>query len=172
MPGTDRDDLNLTEAFELARECLKSLLIINGGAAVAILAFFGQILTKDGVVTSDVRHHVASGLYWFSLGAFTVVVAFIAAYLTELLWGRAYSSETWQARGHQAAQFVHVAALLLTLASAGMFVFGVWQTRYAISPPTKSNPSQPRPLVHRRPLVGSRQPASHDRAHDSVDTVQ
>jgi hypothetical protein len=129
---TERDPLNLEEAFELARECLKSLLVINGGAAVAILAFYGSALTKDGLISAETRGYIAGALYWFAAGAFSTTVTFMTAYVVELLWGGGYPSGAKRERGHKWAQRLHMLALTLTLASAAFFVAGVSDTRHAI----------------------------------------
>jgi hypothetical protein len=135
MAGTERDDLNLREAFELAREALKTLLAINGGAAVAILAFYGQSLSGTGIVGPTARLALADSLYWFAYGAAFVATSFISGYVVQLLWGGAYDTEAAQRRAHKIAPWCHAVGIGCTAASFYSFVMGVSDVRAAILVP-------------------------------------
>ena len=59
---------------------LKSIMLVNGGAAVAMLAFLGQ--APQGHVLA---HYAWWPLGFFASGVFTAALAFAGAYLTQLM---------------------------------------------------------------------------------------
>jgi hypothetical protein len=65
----------------LSIELLKALLLINGGAAVAILAYLGNLASH----ASPVAHlpNMRYALLYFAGGVFATALAFIAAYFTQ-----------------------------------------------------------------------------------------
>lgn len=129
---TDRDDLNLTEAFEMARESIKALLALNGGAAVAILAFYGQAVAALGALSTAARWALANGLKLFAIGTIAATVTLFLAYLVQLNWGAAYPSEEAQARAHRRAGSLHLLAFLTAFASLALFVLGLLCVAWAI----------------------------------------
>jgi hypothetical protein len=66
----------------LSIELLKALLLINGGAAVAILAYLGSLASH----ASPGAHqpNMKNALLCFSLGVLTAAMTFLVAYLTQL----------------------------------------------------------------------------------------
>ncbi len=71
----------------LSIEALKALLLINGGAAVAILAYLGSLASHSPSVHLP---SVKSALMCFAGGVLAAAVAFIVAYFTQL---RLYNEE-------------------------------------------------------------------------------
>jgi hypothetical protein len=103
MTQEDRSDPNdfpecqIVEAFKgvvtLSTEVVKMLALANGGAAVALLAFLGNIEHNQG--THPVAHfptypilplqsYFVTPLLHFSLGIFATLLAIVFAYLTQL----------------------------------------------------------------------------------------
>jgi hypothetical protein len=66
---------------------VKAFLAINGGAAVALLAFAGQI-SKNGGDPASIASRLGNSLLGFGLGALFAALAFVAAYITQLHYGR------------------------------------------------------------------------------------
>jgi hypothetical protein len=131
----DRDEFNLQEAFEIGRVTMQTLLAINGGAAVAILAFYGQALTSNGAITAGARAGIANSLTWFGAGVLLATSTLLIAYMVQSLWGWAQhgpdrrAAELWAARSH----FIAFTFALLSMSS---FIGGCWSVRSAIlSPP-------------------------------------
>jgi hypothetical protein len=60
-------------------EGLRTLVLLNGGAIVALIAYLGQIESRASVATG-----VGSSLGWFVAGLVAGVVGFFGAYLTQL----------------------------------------------------------------------------------------
>jgi hypothetical protein len=63
----------------LSIELLKALLLINGGAAVAILAYLGNLASHPVAHLPNMKN----ALLCFAGGVFTTALAFIAAYFTQ-----------------------------------------------------------------------------------------
>ena len=72
----------------LGVESLKIMALINGGAAVAILAYLGNIASR----TPPPAHmpHMRSALLLYAAGVLATALAFIGAYATQL---RLYNEE-------------------------------------------------------------------------------
>lgn len=124
-------------AVSLASVTLKSLLLLNGGAAVAMLGF---VASAYGGKTPAQMNEVAvvAALQWFATGAGTAVLAaglsYIVLYLQVAttqsyikIWDHPYSEpgkHTNVLRRVYAA--AHVLTVLLSFFSLGAFARGVW----------------------------------------------
>jgi hypothetical protein len=107
-----------------AVETIKALLAINGGAAVALLAFAGNI-AKNGGNAASVASHLANSLLGFGLGALLGALGFLTAYLTQLQYGRGGES-------FRPAHWWHAATYALVILSALAFVVGLCFARKAL----------------------------------------
>ncbi|MDQ0421996.1 hypothetical protein J2045_003040 [Peteryoungia aggregata LMG 23059] len=69
-------------SLEAATNGLKALLLLNGGASIAILAFLAQALGKDGVASeySLLVQEMVRSLALFAAGAGVAVLAMFFAY--------------------------------------------------------------------------------------------
>ena len=86
--------------FESGRDTLKVVLILNGGASIALLAFVENILEND--VSKDLLFYSRTALLVFSLGVF---VAGLAAFLSNLAyWGVALSDKKDEKNENEDAQ--------------------------------------------------------------------
>jgi hypothetical protein len=106
----------LQAAFEFARDTIKHLLLINGGAAAALLAFYGG--NSDSGLFS---RGAFFGLLWFALGVAAAVAASVSAYFAQLQYGTTNASSTtgdWALR----------VGFVLALVSLVLFVTGVLVT--------------------------------------------
>jgi hypothetical protein len=74
---------HITETFKglinLSIEALKALLLINGGAAVAVLAYLGNLAAKSSTLPD-----IKNAMLCFAGGVLTAALAFLAAYFTQL----------------------------------------------------------------------------------------
>lgn len=92
---------------------LKLLALLNGGAAVALLAYLGNIAGK-GVAAPDVRFSMASYL----VGLVLCGLAFAASYLTQLrLYNESIGARGSAAGPHQLWLWLAMALALLSLAA-------------------------------------------------------
>jgi phosphate/sulfate permease len=80
----DRWEWHIAETFKglitLSTEVVKMLALVNGGAAVALLAYLGNVVHDPGVHPPHLTH----ALLWFCKGLFATLLAIIFAYLTQL----------------------------------------------------------------------------------------
>jgi hypothetical protein len=70
-------------AIKIADSALRAGLLINGGAAVSVLAFVGSLATKELIAVSQLSR-VASSLEIFAFGVGAAVVGMGLSYLTHL----------------------------------------------------------------------------------------
>jgi hypothetical protein len=147
--AAERAHENLTEftrqnyeaAFQSGQIALRMVVLVNGGAAIAILFFMGIIASK---VTVTQIAFVASSLIWFVAGITCGLLALTCAYLTNLYDANVGTSlsQTWVYPYNQPgrythyflriSRFVHILAILAGAASVLLFVVGMWDVRSAI----------------------------------------
>jgi hypothetical protein len=83
------DDLrieNLKGAITLGVEALKTTILLNGGAAIAVLTFYGNI-AKDGTHLPINRFCLRLTLASFAFGTLLAGISFLMAYLSQLYSG-------------------------------------------------------------------------------------
>ena len=114
--------------ISLSIEALKVLLLINGGAAVAVLAYLGNLASR---VPSAHQPSIKSALMWFAGGVLATAIAFITAYFTQFqlyLEERArHSGQTFRERHGIGI----VIATVLVLFAALSFAIGCWNASAA-----------------------------------------
>jgi hypothetical protein len=116
----------------LSVEALKVIALVNGGAAVAILTFCGNISAKGD---SSYLGNFKPSLFWYCGGLASTMVAFIVAYLTQL---RLYHEEK---RRHERGSFLEIhpwligLGVLLLIFSVIAFGMGSYAAADVISPP-------------------------------------
>jgi hypothetical protein len=122
---------------------LRNCLLINGGAAVAILAFMGSVISKN-TGTTKVVDDIAGGLTYFAWGVITSVAALCLSYLVHFATYQASTSQkrVWEypyvTPGKHTARWVrlkialHVVAVALAVASAILFVIGLFAVQHAV----------------------------------------
>jgi hypothetical protein len=117
---------HIVETFKglinLSIEALKALLLINGGAAVVILAYLGNL------VSHPVAHlpNMENALLCFAGGVFATALAFIAAYFTQF---RLYYEERARHMGQRFCTLHWIGigiATVFVLVSASAFAAGCW----------------------------------------------
>jgi hypothetical protein len=127
---------HLTETYKglitLCVEALKMLALVNGGAAVAVLTYLGNLASR-----SPAPAHVPTikpALLWYCGGLVATVVAFIVAYLSQL----ALYNEEISIRGGAQIQRRHgIGTALgsgLALLAAIAFGLGCWRAASALAP--------------------------------------
>ena len=113
----DRDELNLSAAFDFARDTLKSLVLVNGGAVVALLAFYGGDNARAFTPGSFL------GLMGFTLGVAAAVASSLAAYLAQFQFGKSNPDPKWGGRALNTA--IALATVSLVLFIAGVVAIGL-----------------------------------------------
>jgi hypothetical protein len=110
---------------------IKSLILINGGAAVALLAFIGHLATANTAETgTPTVHAFAAPLLWFVTGVWTAALfgGFVAAaqklYTHEMYANEEKSKRAWK---FWANGFVAV-SVVLGVCSLSAFATGSWSS--------------------------------------------
>ena len=100
---------------------IKSSFLLNGGAAIALLAFIGHLAQFN---TSEVPAFAYS-LLLFAFGVLVVTVMSGSTYLTQFCFA---SSKTW---AKNLGYILNGASILLGIGSYGLFVWGLFVTYQA-----------------------------------------
>jgi hypothetical protein len=76
-------------AVKAAEEAIKAVILINGGSAVAMLAFIGTVASKD-LLSGAQLAQISRPLLWFGFGVASAVVGSAMAYFTNLMIAESY----------------------------------------------------------------------------------
>jgi hypothetical protein len=117
---------HISETFRglvtLAVELLKMLALVNGGAAVALLAYLGNFAAHAS--SGEHPPHLIHALSWFASGLLVTTLTMVVAYLTQL---RLYYEERARHLGEKFVTlhgYLLTIGLLLTVVSAVAFLEG------------------------------------------------
>jgi hypothetical protein len=108
---------NLKGAITLAVAALQSLAIVNGGAVISILTFYGNVAAKSPAAFHIDRIDIKAALISFALGVAFDLFAFGFAYLSQL--------ESATKTNSRCERPIRIAAIGCGFASALLFLFGV-----------------------------------------------
>jgi hypothetical protein len=123
---------------------LRAALLINGGAAVSVLAFIGGLVAQ-GKIKVEQLNDVAGSLTWFAIGTACAVLAMAASYFTNYFmagmasskarkWEHPYLEDTPKTKWMQSLNRVfHVLAVIAGIGSLVIFVVGMLDVREAIT---------------------------------------
>lgn len=100
---------------------LRFVLLINGGAAVAVLAFIGDLASSVGMLPD-----VGKALTWYVLGMALGGIALVTSYLTQLVLFNEAKSEP-SPRFLKRHQPWLTLSLVLVVLSVVAFVFGSFE---------------------------------------------
>jgi hypothetical protein len=131
-------------AIDTATLSLRTLVVINGGAAIAILTFLGGVAAKEKIDFAKVGV-VADTLKWFAFGVALAVLGMALAYLTNFAMASITSSRvrTWEhpyvSNGPKTIRWrrinlaFHIAAILVAIGSLVLFLVGMFAASDAIT---------------------------------------
>jgi hypothetical protein len=71
---------------------IRTVMLINGGAAVSVLAFIGALVRQDGVTVMQVAG-VSGSLLWFAAGVAAAAWALGLSYCTHFCYVRSETSQ-------------------------------------------------------------------------------
>jgi hypothetical protein len=132
-------------AIDNANLALRTAVLINGGAAISVLAFVGGMVAQGKIEVGPPLAEISSALIWFACGVAAATLALGFAYFTnycivgqasrrELRWQHPYVVPTSTSKRWLAAAYIFQAiAVVLGLGSVGLFVKGMVEVRDAIS---------------------------------------
>jgi hypothetical protein len=125
-------------AINVGNLALRMGMLINGGAAVALLTFVGNLPAEQ-------KRAVAATLGWFAGGVAAAVLGLALAYFTNYCIVRKERSKTWNyqppyvADGpdtnwwHRLNVLCHILAIVVGLGSLVLFVVGMFYVRAALT---------------------------------------
>lgn len=122
------------KTMDAATIALKSALLINGGAAVAVLGFVASIY-GSGVSSELLLAAVAIALMYFAWGVFSAVAAMCFAYLTNnALLGILSNDIAGESRWPNSIIYKGFMGLsfVFTFASVVLFVLGAYEVKTAV----------------------------------------
>ena len=99
---------------------LKSAILINGGAAVALLAFIGNIWAKG--ISQDAVNSLTSSIAFFAYGVLVAALGTAGSYFTQYCYYEGF---------HRAAIVFHVLTVLIVICAFMLFGFGAWESYQA-----------------------------------------
>ncbi len=133
----DQGKLHNDAAVKSGTEAIKTVILANGAAVIAVLAFLGNIAGKEKVSVPELSS-AAGSLIWFAFGVAAGLVSMLFAYLTNLYHANLSSSyiRTWEhpyvkdgpitPRYRTISTIFQTAAIFGGAASLFLFVWGVW----------------------------------------------
>ena len=102
------------EGTKYAIEGMKALLLLNGGAAIALLTFIGNHTPTPASKTLIVEA-VGNSLISFGGGTAGAAMAFVAAHMTQLFYGNGSTASWW----------LHQLTYVLVVISVAGFIAGI-----------------------------------------------
>jgi hypothetical protein len=121
------------KAADTSNFFLKSAVLINGGASIAVLGFVASA-SQSGLDLKEMVPLVLGALLWFAWGLTASVVSVALAYLTHYaqlvrINNKKTEDETWWTANKR---LLHLAAGAGALASIAFFVLGCYAVKEAI----------------------------------------
>lgn len=107
--------------MESAHSALKASLIVNGGAAISLLAFVGNIWSKTQ--TASVAHALAATIACFSSGVMLGGLASFVTYFTQFFYSQKHK---------RTGITFHIMAIVLVVLSYVAFALGIYGAYGAI----------------------------------------
>lgn len=96
-----------------AQDALRGIVLLNGGAVIALLTFFGQAWSKNETQALLVMSFLRTGLIYFAFGALAGIIAQGLAYLSQQYFVEEHRN--WGINFRRAS---------ISFAMSGVFFFG------------------------------------------------
>ena len=113
----EREMTNLRGAFEFGAQALKSIELLNGGAVLALLTFYGSIL-KDAKPAHFDKTDLTRALMSYAVGLCLGLFAALLAYFSQL--------QSATARNGGSEDAWRVVSVALAILAALAFPLGTW----------------------------------------------
>jgi len=126
-PHLPPNNWHLQETYKslitISVECLKMLVVVNGGAAVAVLTYLGNLVGR-----SSPQHpiHITPAILCYCGGLLAAVLALMFSYLVQLRLYNEESAVQWNVpvrRRHGRLLWMSIALAIIAAAAFGM---GCW----------------------------------------------
>lgn len=112
---------------------LRSLILINGGAAVAVLAFVGSLAGNQALNITGKVGALTMPLVWFGWGVAVAVLSMIFAYFTHYATAAHTQAEPPAHKLPGTFQTIfHVIGVLTAFGSLALFLVGMYEVRASV----------------------------------------
>ena len=117
----------LKAVLEAGKSALQSLLVINGGAVVALLGVFSSLAGKDG--GSALARYLSLPLLQFGLGVLVAALGFAFRYFSQACYSESSAEND---NYEKAGNWLRYAAIASALSGYGLFGFAVVNSYHAV----------------------------------------
>ena len=140
----DFEQTLIKATFEIGHTAFRTAVIINGGAAIAILAFLGTLVGQGKLPPANLSI-VAPTLIWFALGVFAAGAAMVALHFMSYFALRQHSAlrtnyeppylheTTGSQKFFRLSYYFQLGAVVAATASLLLFIGGMITTFHAIT---------------------------------------
>ncbi len=104
------------------QDALKSAILINGGAAVALLAFIGNVWTKS--TGQPAVNSLTKAIFLFTIGVLSAAIGAGTSHLTQYFY---------KENKEKKAKMLHVLTIVIVVAAYTLFFFGSYNAYRAFS---------------------------------------
>ena len=131
-------------AVENVQQGVKALVLVNGAAGIAVLAFLGNLVTDGSNFESELLTNAVKPIIWFSWGVVAAVLSIGLSYFTNISNTNALllltATEDTEVDENirefrlyiKYSHVLHFATILAFMGSVIIFVIGVYSTANAI----------------------------------------
>jgi hypothetical protein len=122
----DSETARLAErvAADIAILGIKSLILVSGGAILAIMTFIGNLWARehDDALAKAIAAHMTVALAFYAAALCVAIITAVVAYVSSLGQALRHNAPgTWMARN---ARTIRLVGICLALVSAGLFTVG------------------------------------------------
>jgi hypothetical protein len=117
--------------FKSLDSLLKTIILVNGGSAVAVLGFVGTLAAQNKVQLGQLSS-VANAIVIFAFGVVAAICAMLCNYgmlYATTMHAQPWSAQSWWRALKRTCEFT---ALATTVASIALFIIGAFAVRNAI----------------------------------------
>jgi hypothetical protein len=127
-----------------AQAAIRLILAINGGAAIAVLAFAAGLVSRQSQLPGSSITPIIGSLRWFAYGVISTGLAAVAAYLSngshgsatgtrERIWQHPYVQPTSAARIWLfSARFFHAVGMIAAVLGLVCFTYGLFKVQQKV----------------------------------------
>lgn len=118
----ERIKASFDASIRFAEHTLRSLILLNGGAAVSLITFASK---ESSIVGTKISAHASTtftGAVVFAVGAAMAVLSMAVSYLAQ----HQYTYEILEKRVRWTGNAFRATAIVLAIGSMGLFIYGVY----------------------------------------------
>lgn len=118
---------NTRQTVQLGLSAIRTTVLINGGALVALLAFLGNVWAKSGPVAA-----FSVSFRWFAIGLLVATLTLAFSYVAQFCYGISDDSGTAIPKWLRVGKGFHIGALVFFVAALATFAAGCFASFSAL----------------------------------------